>query len=67
MHFVNIFTIHSIKLCEEEQRYSSTCFYSFRYMEMNSQYHTPTALPPGKESHRIGGSVDPRAGLDDLV
>jgi len=36
-------------------------------MEANGQIHIPTALPPGKEppsTHRIGGWVGPRAGLD---
>ena len=35
-------------------------------MGVGGQHHTPAALPPGKRSgtHRIGGWVGPRAGLD---
>jgi len=44
-------------------------FYSFFNLRTNwvgDQRHAPAALPPGKRpgTHRIGGSVDPRAGLD---
>jgi hypothetical protein len=34
---------------------------------VSDQLHAPAALPPGEEFpgiHRIGGWVDPRAGLD---
>jgi hypothetical protein len=36
---------------------------------MSGQLHAPAALPPGErrpDIHRIGGWVDPRAGLEDV-
>jgi hypothetical protein len=39
-------------------------------MEVSGQLHAPVVLPPGKEppgTHRIGGWMDPRAGLDAVV
>ena len=36
-------------------------------MEVSGELHAPAALPPGKyfrTTHRIGGWVGPRAGLD---
>ena len=51
---------------EGEQRYSSTFFKtSALKMGMGGQHHAPAALPrerPG--THRTGGWVGPRAGLD---
>jgi hypothetical protein len=37
-------------------------------MEVIEQLHAPDALPREKKTgiHRIGGWVDPRAGLDDM-
>jgi len=47
--------LHAMKSCEGEQRYCSTCSYPLRYMEVNGQLHTPTALPTRKNFHRRGG------------
>jgi hypothetical protein len=36
---------------------------------MSGQLHTPASIPPGEKvpaTHRIGGWMDPRAGLDDV-
>ena len=37
-------------------------------VELRGQYHTPTALPPGRNlgAHRVGGWVGPGVGLEDL-
>jgi hypothetical protein len=37
-------------------------------MEVSSELHALAALPPGKNhgTHRIGGWIGPRAGLDTL-
>jgi hypothetical protein len=36
-------------------------------MEVSGQLHAPTALPPGKDPHWIGGWVGPRAILGTVV
>jgi hypothetical protein len=36
-------------------------------MEVSGQLHAPASLPPGKDTHWIGGWVGPRAVLDTVV
>ena len=47
--------VHAMKPCLWEQKYNTACSYPLRYMEVNGQLHTPTTLPPGKNSQRTGG------------
>ena len=43
--------VHAMKPYEVEQKCSTTCSYPLRYMEVNGQVHTPTAVYAQERTH----------------